>query len=161
MGITLTPCVCTVQGHATNLQVITVNLTMMTIEWFTIENLASGRVLDLCGGGAEGAELIIYDRNGGDNQLWQFDEEGRIISKTGFCLDIEGCNDENCAKVIAWSPHDGDNQKWEVVGTRIESRMNGKVLDILYEGTDNETPVIVHDHHGKENQRWNIIPHYG
>jgi len=131
----------------------------MGLEWFTIENLASGRVLDISGG-EEGGKLIIHDRHGGDNQLFKFDYDGSIISKSGLCLDIKDCSDDNCAEVIGWSPNGGDNQKWRVVGTRIESQMNGKVLDIFEGGTDNCTAVIVHDHHGGENQRWNVIPHY-
>ena len=112
-------------------------------------------------GGEEGGELIVNDYvHGAANQLWEFDEEMRLMSRTGYAVDIEGANDGNCARIIGWSPNDGDNQKWEVVGTRIESKMNGNVLDIyggVDDGCDSGTAVVSGNHHGGENQIWNNV----
>jgi hypothetical protein len=48
-------------------------------------------------------------------KLWKFDDEGRLVNKTGLVADIEGGDGEEGASVIGWERNDDDeaeNQKW-------------------------------------------------
>ena len=60
---------------------------------YVIVSRLHGLVLDVQGGNRNpGAQVVPWNKSGGDNQLWYDDHaSGTIRSKlNGFCLDIEG-----------------------------------------------------------------------
>eukprot|EP00918_Siedleckia_nematoides_P069766 GHVU01152133.1.p1 GENE.GHVU01152133.1~~GHVU01152133.1.p1 ORF type:complete len:263 (-),score=55.59 GHVU01152133.1:820-1608(-) len=98
----------------------------------------SDRVIDISGANSDpGAEVIVWDYNGGDNQHWEFD----IVPPRYFMirsemnnkvLDIEGGNDGAGANAILWHPNDelSANQLWyEDRWGNIRSKLNDFVLD--------------------------------
>ena len=53
---------------------------------FYIQSLHSGKYLDVRGGSREkGAQIIIYEFNGGKNQQWSY-KRGMIVSKLNGCV---------------------------------------------------------------------------
>ncbi|WP_269750626.1 ricin-type beta-trefoil lectin domain protein [Herbidospora daliensis] len=66
------------------------------------------KCLDASGQGtADGTSVVIWDRNGGNNQKWTLNTDGSIAGvQSGKCLDANG------TRVILWSCHGGNNQKW-------------------------------------------------
>jgi hypothetical protein len=70
-------------------------------------------VLDIAGG-VEGAALITFSPNGGDNQKWYFDDDCTIRSGTGLVMDIEGNNFEQGSRILGFTKHGGDNQKFRI-----------------------------------------------
>ena len=59
---------------------------------FYIQSVHSGKYLDVKGGSKDkGAQVIIYDFNGGKNQQWTY-KKGRIVSKLNGCVTYESLN---------------------------------------------------------------------
>ena len=120
-------------------------------EWFVIQT-ANGLVLDLAGG-VQGGKLVIYNKHGGDNQLWKL-EEGRLVNKTGMVADIKAASNEEEAEVIGWEKHDGDNQKWSIKGNFIHSQLSDMVMDLKEGVMEEGAEVIMFPKHGGPNQMW-------
>jgi Ricin-type beta-trefoil lectin domain-like len=63
-------------------------------KYFIVISNDSGRVLEIKGGRSDaGAEVILWDRHGGDNQVWFQDPvTGTIRSKLNpkLCLAVDG-----------------------------------------------------------------------
>jgi hypothetical protein len=56
---------------------------------FFIENVQTGKYLDVRGGSKErGAQVILYEFNGNKNQQWTY-KKGRIVSKLSGCVIYE------------------------------------------------------------------------
>jgi hypothetical protein len=70
--------------------------------------------LDIAGG-SENGKIIMWDKHGGDNQKWHFDEDFTIRSGLGFVLDVEKASTDNYAGLLAYSKHGKDNQKFRIV----------------------------------------------
>ena len=105
---------------------------------YEIESCAHpGFVLDVAyGKDADGTQVILYKRNGGDNQLWRVETEG-IVSHIepaympGKRLDVKGAVDEPGTLMEIWSANDSDAQRF------IISDHDG-----IYQ--------IINDHHNKK-----------
>lgn len=129
-------------------------------KYFVILNKPTGLVLDIKGGShSPGTPVLMWNRHGGDNQVW-YEEPvtGTIRSKlNNLCLDINGSN-----KLIVNNYQPGDsNQQWHYNKKRktIENRANpNKVLDIAGENKSAGGEVCMWDHHGRDNQQWKIDP---
>eukprot|EP00092_Neocalanus_flemingeri_P082806 GFUD01103816.1.p2 GENE.GFUD01103816.1~~GFUD01103816.1.p2 ORF type:complete len:128 (-),score=38.07 GFUD01103816.1:31-414(-) len=124
-------------------------------DWFLIQT-ANGLVLDVAGG-VQGGKLIIYQKHGGDNQLWRF-EEGRLVNKIGMVADIMAGSTEEEAEVIAWEKHDGDNQKWSMKENYIHSELTDMVMDLKEGQMEEGAEVIMFPKHGGSNQMWFVYP---
>lgn len=107
----------------------------------------------------EGAQLTIWDFNGGDNQLFDFPSSGDdwffIKSRlSGMVLDIDGGNTDPGAKVIQWDQKDNpgsrDNQLWRYDWETncIKTKLNDFCLDI--DGDD----IILNPFDGSPSQIW-------
>ena len=88
--------------------------------WFTLENIACGKVLDVVGASSEnGAGICVYPFNDGDNQKWRFekregDNDIHLVPKIAQdkCLDcIEGGHVQGTGLTL-WTQHNGSNQDW-------------------------------------------------
>ena len=59
--------------------------------------------------------VIISKPSGGANQLWDFERDGTIKSKTGHVLDIRQGRKEPVTPLIAYPKHGGWNQIFRVI----------------------------------------------
>jgi len=128
-------------------------------KYFIIQSKDNGLVLDIRGGQANaGAEVILWDRHGNDNQVWFQDPvTGTIRSKLNpdMCLDING---NNRLFINHYQPGD-PNQQWQYNKHRdvIENRSDpNRVLDVVGGAKHRGADVCAWNHHGNNNQRWNL-----
>jgi len=126
-------------------------------KYFYIVSKATGRVFDIRGAQLNG-EVILWDKHGGDNQIW-FQEPitGTIRSKLNpdFCLDVNGAGR---LYVNHYQPGDR-NQQWLYNKRRdvIENRQEpNRVLDVCGASRDQGACVCAWNYHGKENQRFTL-----
>jgi len=110
-------------------------------DWFVIKSKHSGLVVDI-EQSMHGANVITYQKHGGDNQLWAW-KDGVIVSKLGYALDVKGGKPDAGTNVISWERHGGQNQKWRMEGDKIISELNGMALDICHASQDSNIEIIV------------------
>ncbi len=127
----------------------------------------SNKLIDVAGGSMDdGADIIQWPSNGGDNQKWLLEDAGNGYffirsKKSGKVLDVTGGSIENCAKIIQFTKHGGDNQLWrfEDCGNGyfyVVSKKSGKVLDITGANPEDGTPIIQYEKKAEntDNQLW-------
>lgn len=133
---------------------------------YKIKNRASGLLVDVNGKStADGAAIIQYADNGGDNQKWHVTHTGNGIYKiisvhSGKALEIYEWSTLNGAIAVQYTDFGGANQLWrlEALGnghTKATNLHSNKALDGY--GTSNGSPVIQYDYHGGNNQQWEFI----
>jgi hypothetical protein len=136
--------------------------------YYRLVNRNSGRVADVNGGStADGAQIIQWQYNGGNNQQWQLvhHTEGfyRIVNRnSGKTLDVNGGSLSSGANVIQWPWNSGRNQQWEIVPLsggyyRLVNRNSGHVMDVNGASTTNGANVIQWPWNNGNNQQWQII----
>ena len=87
---------------------------------YYIYNQNSGLVLDVEGNNKnDGANLIQYNLNRGNNQQWKVTEvEDGYVAITSVLnskvIDVAGGSRTNGGNVLLWSYNRGDNQKWQI-----------------------------------------------
>ena len=88
--------------------------------YYTIQNIRSGKLLDVVGSGSEsGTQVDQWEDNGGtDNQKWIIKDAGNgyynIISKlNGLYLSVGG-NGENCDLMYVENPSGKTNQEFQI-----------------------------------------------
>jgi len=128
-------------------------------KYFIIISKDSGRALDIKGGKANsGAEVVLWDKHGHDNQVWFQDPvAGTIRSKLNpdLCLTVDGSN-----RLTVHHHKAGDtNQQWHYNKHRdtIEHRSDSnRVLDVVGGNKSNGAAVCAWNFHGKDNQKWKL-----
>jgi endoglucanase len=116
---------------------------------------------------ADGASIIQWPSNGGNNQQWQvLDNSGgyfRIINRnSGKALDVNGGSLANGASIIQWAFNGGNNQQWQILDNgggyfRIINRNSGQALDVNGSSTANGASIIQWPFNGGNNQQWLIL----
>ena len=96
-------------------------ITKVSGDYYKIESLLSGKVLDVSGGSsASGANVQQYAWNGSDAQLWQFIDAGNgqhyIQSKLGTVLEVAYGSTANGANVQTYERNNSTAQKWILDG---------------------------------------------
>ena len=122
-----------------------------------LQGVASGRCLDVPGGGAgDGVTLQIHDCNGSGAQLWTASAAGELRILETWCLDDPSGGQEGAA-VQLWTCHGGANQQWapQSDGT-LRNAATGLCLDVSGGGVENGTPALVYGCHVGDNQRWSF-----
>ncbi|MGB3430020.1 MAG: lectin [Burkholderiaceae bacterium] len=112
-----------------------------------------GMCLDMQGGAIQGTPAILFPCHNSNNQRFNWTPRGELIV-ANMCLDVEGGNSANGARVIAWPCSGGRNQQWFVNGSQIQSQQSGKCLDVAGNNIRSGASVILFDCHGGQNQRW-------
>jgi uncharacterized protein YkwD len=84
-----------------------------------IQNVRSGRVLDVAGGSTtDGASIVQWDWHGGTNQLWSPIGSGNVAVfvnlRSGKVLDVRGASTAEGAPLIQWTYTGGYNQFFAV-----------------------------------------------
>lgn len=120
--------------------------------------------LDVPGGNtSNGTRLIVWDCNGGNNQLWAFvGDTIRLKSNVNKCLDLKYSWPSlyrNGAEILLWDCHGGDNQLWKTWFNTQSSSIApnyawSKCLDVRGGNFNNGTDIILWDCHGGINQKW-------
>jgi len=135
----------------------------------TLSNAGSSMLMDVASGStANGAKLIQWQSNGGDNQKWTFtrlaDNVYTIKSvKSGLCLDVPDQSTTTGVQLEQWTCNGGANQQWalDLVGSYtgskymlvgVQSDLNIGVAGSTTAGTkvDQETGT------GANGQQWNL-----
>jgi hypothetical protein len=138
---------------------------LMETAYYTITAKHSGKCLDVSGASAQdGAAVIQWPGNGGDNQKWKLVSAGdgyfNIIAKhSGKYLDVSGVSPDNGAGIIQWAGWGGDNQKFRIEDAgdgsyRIVAKHSGKCLDVNGASTGDGARVIQWSSWGGDNQKW-------
>lgn len=133
--------------------------------YYTISAKHSGKFLDVSGAsGNDGAAVIQWSGNGGDNQKWRLVPAGdgyfSIIARhSGKYLDVSGVSVNDGAGIVQWTGWGGDNQKFSLEDAgdgsyRIIAKHSGKCLDVSGVSTDNGARVIQWTNWGGDNQKW-------
>jgi ribosomal silencing factor RsfS len=132
----------------------------------------SGKALDVSGASQQnGANVIQWDKTGGDNQKWQLVDTGQILGEgyyqiiarhSGKALDVSGASQQNGANVVQWDKTGGDNQKWQLVDAgggyyNLIVRHSGKALDVFGASQQNGANVGQWDKTGGDNQKWQLV----
>ena len=115
----------------------------------------------------DGASLIQWDANGGDNQKFKFTAVGPNTYTitpvhSGKCLDAAyASGTEPGAKVVQWTCDGFSNQQWTVEDAGngfyfIKYAYNGLYLDVKGASTSNGAEIITWEKHGGLNQQWSL-----
>lgn len=100
--------------------------------FYKIRSVNSGKLLDVNGASmADGAQIIQYHDNGGQNQVWDLISTGQYANY-------------------------GQNNNNEVF--KIVSANSGKLLDVNGASMADGAPIIQYYDNGGQNQLWSLIP---
>ncbi|WP_345328668.1 RICIN domain-containing protein [Mucilaginibacter defluvii] len=136
--------------------------------YYRINNRNSGKALDVNGGStANGANIIQWPWNGGNNQQWQVIDNGggyyRIINRnSGKALEVNGGSTTNGAGITQSTWSGANSQQWQVVANdggyyRIINRNSGQALDVNGGSTADGANVIQWPWNSGNNQQWQIV----
>lgn len=136
--------------------------------YYRFINLNSGLALDVNGAStANGAGIIQWPQNAGNNQQWTITDNGggyyKITNRnSGQVLDVSGASTANGASVIQWPGNGANNQQWQLTSTatstyKATNRNSGQVLDVNGASTANGATIIQWPWNGGNNQQWQVI----
>nr|WP_294662073.1 RICIN domain-containing protein [uncultured Blautia sp.] len=97
------------------------DITKLDNGYYKIIHAASGKALDMYGGGtALGSNISLHDDNGSVAQQWAITSAGGdsfiLWSRcSGMVMDLEGGKTENGTNVSQFTYHGGANQRWHFV----------------------------------------------
>jgi len=92
--------------------------------YYRFLNQNSGQAMDVNGAStADGAGIIQWPQNGGNNQQWIIADNGNGYYKitnrnSGQALDVNGSSVADGAGIIQWPWNGGNNQQWQLTSTR-------------------------------------------
>ncbi|MBW8802859.1 MAG: RICIN domain-containing protein [Catenulisporales bacterium] len=122
----------------------------------TIVGVGSGRCVDVTGASqANGAQVELWDCNGGANQQWTTTSANELRVYGSSCLDAANQGTTNGTKVDIYSCSGGANQKWTLnADGTITNPQSGLCLDATGAGTANGTALELWTCNGGSNQQW-------
>lgn len=145
-----------------------------TSEYYSLTNVATGKVLDLQDTKTIGGTNIqTWNSNGSCAQQWKpyLTPDGAITLESacmaGMVVDISGANTTVGNNVQLWMSNNGDVQKWSLRSVRIladgvytitSKRDATKSLDVANNGIKNSTNVQLANTNQNLTQRW--VLHY-
>ena len=141
--------------------------------YYKIENSATGKVLDVAGGGiASGTNVQFYASNGSCAQKWQIVKNNNgdfsIYSAcSGLALDVFAGSANNGANVQIYTPNGTNAQKWVMKTLKdvddgeyviVSMLRDNFVIDIAggARGAKNGTNVQMFDKNGTSAQNWEV-----
>ena len=119
----------------------------------------ASRCLDIPGWTRDwGAQLILWDCHGGENQQFSYPAVGQTgeirVYGGSLCIDAASGQGNNGDPIIIWGCHGGANQQWTRLSTGELRGINGRCLDVGGWSADNGAQLILWDCHGGANQRF-------
>jgi hypothetical protein len=142
--------------------------TFYTGAYYRFLNVNSGQALDVNGGStANGAGIIQWPQNGGNNQQWVIAANGggyyKVTNRnSGQSLDVNMSSTANGAGIIQWPWNGGNNQQWQITATsdgiyKVINRNSGLALDVNGASSTNGAGIIQWPYSGATNQQWQIV----
>jgi endoglucanase len=136
--------------------------------YYRFLNLNSGLAMDVNGGStANGANIIQWPQNGGNNQQWIVTDNGggyyKIINRnSGLALDVNAGSTANGAGIIQWPWNGGNNQQWQITAVttgifKAINRNSSLALDVNGASKVNGAGIIQWPWSGANNQQWTIV----
>ena len=112
--------------------------------------------------GADGAPIIQWDWNGGDNQRWVLIAP-IVAQHSGQVLDVKGVSTDSGATIQQWPYHGFGNQLFRIEPVtdefvRFVAIHSGKVLDVYGASTASGAQLIQWDWNGGDNQLFRLEP---
>ncbi|MFC0512853.1 RICIN domain-containing protein [Mucilaginibacter angelicae] len=142
--------------------------TFYTGAYYRFLNVNSGQALDVNGGSTvNGAGIIQWPQNGGNNQQWVIAANGggyyKVTNRnSGQSLDVNMSSTANGAGIIQWPWNGGNNQQWQLTATsdgiyKVINRNSGLALDVNGASTTNGAGIIQWPWGGGTNQQWQVV----
>ena len=136
--------------------------------YYRLLNINSGSALDVNGSStANGAGIIQWPQNGGNNQQWIVTNNGggyyKIINRnSSLALDVNSASTANGAGIIQWPWSGGNNQQWQLTAVadgvyKVINRNSSLALDVNGGVTTNGADIIQWPWNGGTNQQWQIV----
>lgn len=135
--------------------------------YYRFLNVNSGLALDVNGAStANGASIIQWPQNGGNNQQWIITANGSYYKITnrnsGLALDVNGASTASGASIIQWPWNGANNQQWQLTSTstgiyKVTNRNSGYVMDVNGASTANGATIIQWPWNSGNNQQWTIV----
>jgi hypothetical protein len=102
--------------------------------YFYIRSAGTGKLFSLAGDrNREGAHVVVYPRNGREDQLWRIvsvaPAEFKIISKYGRMLDVPDGSHDRGKHLQIWDPRHNQNQLFRLVLVSSASRSNYRAMN--------------------------------
>ena len=126
---------------------------MVDGRWACIETELNSYIVDVSGQNrANGAPIIMYSKNGQDNQRFRLTREGVIECKQTYkVIDIPG---HDRGVVHMWENKGLAHQLWRYNDGYIENPATGVVLEIPGANMNKGTRLAVNRKTGGINQKW-------
>jgi hypothetical protein len=130
---------------------------------YEIENVASGKVLDL--NRRDQRAVVQWTRTHAQSQLWDIEDAGNGYvyvksAATGLAMDVDGGRARDGARVTTSRPAGNDSQLWKIEGKgsvrRFTSRL-GKALDLPHGSHDDGVEYETWSEAGRDNQRFRLF----
>lgn len=136
--------------------------------YYRLLNINSAQALDVNGAAtANGAGIIQWPQNGGNNQQWIITDNGggyfKVINRNSSdALDVNGASKASGASIIQWPWNGGNNQQWQLTSVsagiyKVINRNSGMALDVTGASTTNGALIIQYPWSGATNQQWQIV----
>jgi len=136
--------------------------------YYRFINQNSALAMDVNGSSlANGANIIQWPQNGGNNQQWIITDNGNGYYKitnrnSGLALDVNGGSTTDGATINQWPWTGGNNQQWQLTSVstgiyKIINRNSGSVVDVSGASKTNGANIIQWASNGGANQQWQIV----
>jgi glycosyl hydrolase family 59/ricin-type beta-trefoil lectin protein/glycosyl hydrolase family 59 (putative galactocerebrosidase) len=121
-----------------------------------LRDAAVVRCLDVSGASqANGAQLVIWDCNGNDNERWANTAAGELRIYDTKCLDVLNQATTPGSAVSIWDCNGGANQRWTLnANGTITGVQSGLCLSPAGGGTGNNTAIVLAACTGATSQQW-------
>jgi hypothetical protein len=115
----------------------------------------------------DGARIVQWARNNGNQQQWQFVDSGggyyRLRSRlSGKVLDVYNFSTANGASIVQWADGNGTNQQFRLADSdggyvRLINRNSNKVVEVQGASTTDGGNIVQYDDWNGNNQQWQLV----
>jgi len=122
-----------------------------------LTSVHSSKVLEVeTGSHDDGANIVQWEQNGGQNQQWDIEE-----AHSGKSVDVFEWSEEDGGEIRQWDYWGGETQQWQFVDEgngqySIISRHSGKALDVYNFSTDDGGDIVQWEPNGGDQQLWTL-----
>lgn len=139
-------------------------------EYFLYSKISHNKVLDVSQNSSNFGNLVLYDYNGQNNQIFKISKATESNSpfyviqskKSNKVLTVEAYSEDNGKNIIEEAYQNKDAQKFKIreinQGEIVLYTFCGKVVDIEGFSTKNDTRIIQWPYNGGNNQIWVLRP---
>jgi endoglucanase len=137
---------------------------------YRLRNQCGTKLLDVYGAStAQGANLIQWSDNGGQNQKFNLQPTGGgyftlTAAHSGMAVDVQNWQTADGTTIQQWTPNNADAQQWRAIDVgggfyKVETRLAAnRVLDVAGASTSDGTKVHLWTANGTCAQAWKFEP---